>query len=54
MTPIWSLTFIADNQALPHIYTGTALWPEVADIAAETTPARSFWPRSGGNPLTRR
>ncbi|MFO1140050.1 MAG: succinylglutamate desuccinylase/aspartoacylase family protein [Paracoccus sp. (in: a-proteobacteria)] len=42
----------ADNQALPHIYTGTALWPDAADIAAEIDARAILLAEvSGGNPF---
>lgn len=42
----------ADNQALPHLYTGTPLWPEAADIAAEIDARAILLAEvSGGNPF---
>lgn len=42
----------ADNQALPHIYTGTPLWPDAADIAAEIDARAILLAEvSGGNPF---
>jgi len=42
----------ADNQALPHIYTGTPLWPGAQDIAAEIGARAVLLAEvSGGNPF---
>ena len=42
----------ADNQALPHIYTGTPLWPDALDIAAEIGARAVLLAEiSGGNPF---
>ncbi len=42
----------ADNQALPHLYTGTPLWPDAQDIAAEIGARAVLLAEvSGGNPF---
>ena len=42
----------ADNEALVHMYTGTALWPEAEDVAAEIDArAVLLCALSGGNPF---
>ncbi|MDS9466887.1 M14 family metallopeptidase [Paracoccus sp. MBLB3053] len=42
----------ADNQALPHIYVGTPLWPQSSDIAAEfCAKAVLLAEVSGGHPF---
>ena len=42
----------ADNQALPHVYTGTPLWPNARDIAAEIGARAVLLAEvSGGNPF---
>lgn len=42
----------ADNQALPHIYIGTPLWPDARDIAAEIGARAVLLAEiSGGNPF---
>ncbi|MFT3690827.1 succinylglutamate desuccinylase/aspartoacylase family protein [Paenirhodobacter sp.] len=42
----------ADNQALPHMYTGTPLWPDAQDIAAEIDARAVLLAEvSGGNPF---
>ncbi|WP_116133644.1 succinylglutamate desuccinylase/aspartoacylase family protein [Tropicimonas sp. IMCC34043] len=42
----------ADNQALVHMYTGTALWPDAQDLAAELDArAVLLCALSGGNPF---
>ncbi|MTH76785.1 succinylglutamate desuccinylase/aspartoacylase family protein [Paracoccus aestuariivivens] len=42
----------ADNQALPHIYVGTPLWPDAQDIAAEIGARAVLLAEvSGGNPF---
>lgn len=42
----------ADNQALPHLYTGTPLWPDASDIAAAIGARAVLLARvSGGNPF---
>lgn len=42
----------ADNQALPHMYVGTPLWPDAQDIAAELgVRAVLLAEKSGGNPF---
>lgn len=42
----------ADNQALPHLYTGTPLWPDAQDIAAEIDARAILLAEdSGGNPF---
>ncbi len=42
----------ADNQAVVHLYLGTPLWPEAADIAAETGARAVLLAEiSGGNPF---
>ncbi len=42
----------ADNQAVVHLYVGTPLWPDAADIAAETGARAVLVAEvSGGNPF---
>lgn len=42
----------ADNQALPHVYLGSPLWPEAQDIAAEIGARAVLLAEvSGGNPF---
>ena len=42
----------ADNEALPHLYTGTPLWPDAQDIAAEIDARAVLLAEvSGGNPF---
>lgn len=42
----------ADNEALVHLYTGTPLWPEAADLAGEIGAAAVLLAEvSGGNPF---
>ncbi|MBL9060747.1 MAG: succinylglutamate desuccinylase/aspartoacylase family protein, partial [Mangrovicoccus sp.] len=42
----------ADNEAMVHLYTGTALWPDAEDLAAEIDArAVLLCARSGGNPF---
>ena len=42
----------ADNEAVVHLYTGTPLWPDAADIAAETGARAVLLAEiSGGNPF---
>lgn len=42
----------ADNQALPHLYTGTPLWPQAQDIAAAIDARAVLLAEvSGGNPF---
>lgn len=42
----------ADNQAVVHLYTGTPLWPDAADIAAELGARAVLLAEvSGGNPF---
>ena len=42
----------ADNQAVMHLYTGTPLWPEVRDLAAELGARAVLLAEvSGGNPF---
>ncbi len=42
----------ADNEAMVHMYTGTALWPEAEDLAAEIDArAVLLCALSGGNPF---
>lgn len=42
----------ADNQALAHMYTGTPLWPEMQDVAAELGVRTVLLAeKSGGNPF---
>ena len=42
----------ADNQALPHMYVGTPLWPDAQDLAAELAMrAVLLAEKSGGNPF---
>lgn len=42
----------ADNEAVVHLYTGTPLWPDAADIAADVGAAAVLLAEvSGGNPF---
>lgn len=42
----------ADNQALPHLYVGTPLWPDAHDLAAEIDARAVLLAEvSGGNPF---